>query len=370
MKAAIIGFGTVSRAHISALEANGVEVVAIYSSHLQGSEKAAVEEKYSLTVYSDLDEMLAQAKIELVSICSRPDYHVEQAKKVLKAKKHVILEKPMAMNARDAVDVAATALENQVVLSVCYECRYAEQFTGTKAAIQKLGEIKACSVGYFHEIGRKNPQFYWNIRRDIGGSSFLSAGCHALNFALGIMGDQRVDTVSAIAAKNSPDSEYEYPTHVNVQMKLADGSIVTVTSDIECKQPYHFPVKVTGENGVLQDNTLYTQTTTGEFHREVLTMKRLESGDVGEHPYQEQFRHVIDMIERGASDESLEELESVIYTHRIIDAIEQSLRLGGKAVKLTSFAHEHPNIFPTSMLNIRVCSAQVEPESPIQRAKL
>lgn len=96
---AIIGFGTVSKAHIEALNAiPDVVVSAIYSSHLQAAEAETVARAYHVKVHSDLNELLADPSISIVSICSRPNLHATQAITAAKAGKHIILKKPIALN--------------------------------------------------------------------------------------------------------------------------------------------------------------------------------------------------------------------------------------------------------------------------------
>ena len=74
---------------------------------------------------------------------------------------------------------------------VCFECRYSSQFLATKSVIDQglLGEVHYGEVDYYHGIGPWYGQFRWNTGRENGGSSLLSAGCHALDALLLCMSD-------------------------------------------------------------------------------------------------------------------------------------------------------------------------------------
>src|SRR5258708_39389213 len=82
---------------------------------------------------------------------------------------------------------------------VCFECRYSSQFLVTKAALDEglLGHIHYGEVDYYHGIGPWYGQFRWNTRKDAGGSSLLTAGCHAMDALLLCMASE-VEEVSSI----------------------------------------------------------------------------------------------------------------------------------------------------------------------------
>jgi len=104
----------------------------------------------------------------------------------------------------------------------------------TKQAItQYLGEVRTCSIGYFHGIGPDNPQFFWNIQKKSGGDSFLSAGCHALDGALFFM-DGEVASVYSVSTHqpHTNYAQYEYDPIQSITIHFKDGRFATVTSNI------------------------------------------------------------------------------------------------------------------------------------------
>ena len=82
MKVAIIGYGWVAGAHIEALNAiEGVEVTAIFSSRPQDDRDLSAKHGSAITSYTDVDVMLANDDIGVVSICSYPSMHKEHARR-------------------------------------------------------------------------------------------------------------------------------------------------------------------------------------------------------------------------------------------------------------------------------------------------
>ncbi len=101
----IIGYGWASEAHIEAINATSLgQVNAIWSSRKLDSTQVSSKHGSQITCYTDLDEMLANPEIHIVSICSYPSQHTGQATAAAKAGKHMIIEKPLALSWEDCLD--------------------------------------------------------------------------------------------------------------------------------------------------------------------------------------------------------------------------------------------------------------------------
>ena len=304
-KVGIIGYGWVAGAHIEAINGCAAsEVVAVYSSRELSDEALASAHGGEIRAYSDLDAMLADDSIDVISICSYPNQHKDQAVAAARAGKHLIIEKPLALSMSDCRAIEAAAAQAGVQVCVCFECRYSSQFLTTKAVIDQglLGEIHYGEVDYYHGIGPWYGQFRWNTTRENGGSSLLSAGCHAMDALLLCMGGE-VESVtsSATASKNADFATYEYPTSSVTIVNFTDGRVGKVASVIDCLQPYYFHTHLVGSEGSLLDKRFHS-TRLGGLDKSVwseLSMKLLDSGDVSDHPYQNQFEAYFDALGRG-----------------------------------------------------------------------
>src|SRR4051812_2703932 len=97
-KVGIIGYGWVAGAHIAAVNATTqAETVAVYSSRQLDDAELSRRHGSPIKSYSDLTEMLA-TDVDVVSICSYPYDHAQQTIAAAKAGKHLIIEKPLALN--------------------------------------------------------------------------------------------------------------------------------------------------------------------------------------------------------------------------------------------------------------------------------
>src|SRR5690606_26577960 len=131
-----------------------------------------------------------------------------------------------------------------------------------------------------------------NGRRESGGSSLLSAGCHAIDALLHLMGPD-VEVVSSYTTpSSSPEIKaYEYPTTSVTIIRFRDGRVGKCASVIDCQQPYYFRIHLVGSEGTLLDDKFYSTRIDGLSKKEWsrLGVPLLDSGDVSDHPYEAQF---------------------------------------------------------------------------------
>lgn len=325
----IIGYGWAAEAHIAAINATDyARVTAVCSSRELNADLLGKKHGGSITVYSDLDKMLADPEIDVVSISSYPYEHAGQAIAAARAGKHLIIEKPLALNWEDCLSIESAVNSAGVKTCVCFECRYSSQMLATKSLVDQglLGEIHYAEVDYYHGIGPWYGQYRWNTRKKAGGSSLLTAGCHALDALLLIMGNE-VDSLTSYAttSSNKDFAAYEYPTSNVTIMKFKDGRIGKVASIIDCLQPYYFHVHLVGSEGSLLDNKFYSSRLTGlnKDSWSELSMKMLDSGDVSDHPYQTQFEAFFQALNEG-KEMPLTSLKDALHTHEVIFSADRS----------------------------------------------
>ncbi len=108
LNAAVIGTGFIGPVHIEGLRRAGVNVVGVLGSSHQRSQQCA--EKLRLSkAYATLDELLGDPVVDVVHITTPNRFHFEQASRSLMAGKHVLCEKPLAMNAEESGQLVALA---------------------------------------------------------------------------------------------------------------------------------------------------------------------------------------------------------------------------------------------------------------------
>ncbi len=336
---AVIGYGWVATAHIQAINATPhAQVTAIYSSRPQNNAELSARHGSPIVSYTELGALLKDPSIHAVSICSYPSQHADHVVLAAKAGKHIILEKPMTLSLAEAKRIEVAVAKAGVKTCVCFEGRFSSQFQVTKSIIDAgvLGSIHYGEVDYYHGIGPWYGQFRWNVTTKEGGSSLLSAGCHAMDALLLCMGTE-VDTVTSYQtrSKNAVFAKYEYATTSVTILKFKDGRLGKVASVIDCIQPYYFHTHLVGSEGSLLDNKFHSNKYPGlnKHAWSSLSMKMLDSGDVSDHPYQAQFEAFFAALERG-EDMARTSLAESLKSHRIVLAADLSAA-EGREIKIS-----------------------------------
>lgn len=337
----IVGFGWAAGAHLKSFtELPGYQPVAIMTR--RNLDPARIKADYGVDVrmYHDYDAFLRDEKIDIVDICTPHPFHAEQAVKAAEAKKHLIIEKPIALTFEDTVRMIEAVERNGVMTSVCFEVRFISVAKAMKSIIDQglIGNVYYAECDYFHGIGPWYKQFEWNIKKDMGGSSLLTAGCHALDLLLWLTGAE-VEEVFSYAQRNPHEiyKPYEYePTSVTL-LKFKNSAVIgKVASVIDCMQPYVFNMNMVGSHGSIRNNQFYSKKIEGLNGWSTLDVQLVDSGDVAHHPYREQFAYFAKCLDSGI--EGHNNLRSAFETHRVIFAADKSAETG-RPVSLSEFIH-------------------------------
>ena len=333
LRIGIVGLGWVAGAHIETFKhVKGARVTAVSSR--RELDPAVLKAQYGipLKAYQDYEQMLADPEIDAVDICTPHPYHADQAIAAANAGKHLIIEKPIALTWEDAKRVRDAIKANGVKAMVCFEVRFSAQFTLARSVLEQglLGDLHYGEVDYYHGCGPWYGQYPWNIKKDMGGSSLLTAGCHALDCLLMLMGSEVVE-VSSYGTQSSSEyfAPYEYPTSTVSIVKFANGAVGKCASIIDCLQPYYFHSHLVGSQGTLLDTKLYTAKLPGMIKTQwsELATHPIDSGDVKDHPYQPQFQAFVDSTLAGTTM-PLTDFDTALESHRVTYAADLSVQRG------------------------------------------
>jgi predicted dehydrogenase len=338
----IVGWGWVAGAHMTTFceLPDNFKPVAILSR--RKLDPSPIKAKYGaeVKIYNDYDKFLKDGDVAVVDICTPHWYHPEQAIKAAEAKKDLIIEKPMALSFEDGVKVVQAIRKNKVKSSVCFECRYIGVTKAYKTIIEQglIGDIYYAECDYFHGIGPWYGQFPWNVKKNQGGSSLLTAGVHSLDTLLYLAGG-KVEEVFSYPTTNPHEvyKPYEYPTTTVSLLKFANGrTLGKVASVIDAMQPYVFNMNFVGSHGALKNELFYSKKIDGLRGWTKMDVQLVDSGDVAHHPYKEQFSAFAECLDAGR--EAISSVESAFETHCVAYAADKSAAIG-KPVRLSEFTY-------------------------------
>ena len=324
----IIGTGWVSGEYIRAFEANPhTEVVGLVSRDRARAEaKAAAFNARRCRAYERVDEMLADDSVHIVAICTPHHLHAAQGIAAAQAGKHLVLEKPVALDLEGLRKLQAAVRAAQVKTVVSFVLRWNPLFEMIKTfqADGLLGNLFLAEVDYFHGIGPWYGQYEWNIKKEIAGSDLLTAGCHAVDGLRWFVGARPVEVFAYANVSRKNPLHYEYEPNSLTTVRFEDGTMGKVSCSIECVQPYIFNVALFGDQGTVRNNQIFSKHWAGQKGWATFPTIMPDSGDVTHHPFREEVAHFVDCIR--SNRESHANLEDAAVTHEICFASQISAR--------------------------------------------
>lgn len=195
----VIGTGGIGLDHLTSLsQCPRATAVAIAENNPARAKEASERFKIPRS-YTDYRELLDQADIDAVTIALPNHLHAPVAIEALKARKHVLLEKPMAMNAKEAAKIIEAATKMRRTLMVGQNFRFNRYTQMARQVIQRgdLGEIYHGRAFWTRRTGIPRIGSWFTQKKLAGGGAVIDIGGHVLDTCLHLMGEFEVMSVFA-----------------------------------------------------------------------------------------------------------------------------------------------------------------------------
>lgn len=192
---AIIGSSSISEKFIDALKSTKeCNVYALLSREINRGKEFA--KKFNIEkVYTNIEELLNDSKIDAVYIASPNGKHFEQAKLSLEAKKNVICEKPIVPTVKEFDILKELALKNKVTLMEAMRPTTNPNFKIIKDNLHKIGDVRQILVKYCQYSSRydllKNGEVTNIFNKELAGGSLYDIGVYPLYFTLAMFGEPK-----------------------------------------------------------------------------------------------------------------------------------------------------------------------------------
>lgn len=347
----IHGAGWVSTQHIAAFRHNpDTQIVAVCSRSLESARhRAAGAGLTDVACYDDLDKALAHPGVDIVSICTPQHLHCANVLAAARAGKHLVIEKPIAINLAELQQMRAAVRGAGVRTVVSFVLRWNPLFQNIKRlmADDALGRPYSVEADYLSHNG--SWWGGWNDARSVeqGVSAMLVAGCHAIDALrwFAAPGEFEAATpveVFAMRGGYRKGSSHEYNPVTNswsddappmeydglevALVKFSNGVLGKVSANADCIMPYRFPFRIFGNKGTVFDNRIWSHKYPGQKDWIDLPGIPPDSNDVRHHPFQGQINHFLECIQ--GNRESHCNLEDAIKTHEVVFAALQSYGIG------------------------------------------
>lgn len=195
MKIAFAGAGYISNIHARAAKRmKGVELTGLVEKY---SDKAAtMAGKYRIkNQYRTIEELLKEGNTEAIVVGTPNFLHAPQAIAALEAGVHVMVEKPMAMNAREAGRMLETSARTGAILMVAHCWRFDDEVNWLRSRTTRLGKI-IHTKGYGVHVNW-GPSGWFTEKKLAGGGALADMGIHAIDTVRYLLGDPKPVSVYA-----------------------------------------------------------------------------------------------------------------------------------------------------------------------------
>jgi predicted dehydrogenase len=174
--------------------------------------------------YLSLEDMLANSSINAIYVATPIFLHYEIALKALKAGKHVLVEKPMAMDEEECEALICEAEKQKVKLGVAYYRRFFPKMAEIKRLISEgvIGDVIAARIVFhsWYNPAKDDPKYWRVVKKKGGGGPLWDMGCHKLDMLVELLGMPR--SVSALMSTQTHD--YEVEDSCSLLMELQNGA--------------------------------------------------------------------------------------------------------------------------------------------------
>jgi len=184
---ALIGCGRISQVYLQAFASIPECRLKCVSDLCQQAMQNAVGE-YACKDYTDFRQILDENHIDAVVVCTPPNTHMEIATFFMENGVHVLCEKPLALNAKEAETMVKMGAGNGCLLMMASKFRYVDDIIKAKSIIESgiLGDILLFKNAFCSKVDMKDR---WNSKKEIsGGGVLIDNGCHSVDIARYLLG--------------------------------------------------------------------------------------------------------------------------------------------------------------------------------------
>ncbi|MGD1832342.1 MAG: Gfo/Idh/MocA family protein [Sphaerochaetaceae bacterium] len=330
-KFGIIGLGNIAKTHIQAIQSlEDCEFVAGYDLVPKKAE-AFCSEYEGATGYDNIDEFLSDERIDIVTITTPSGAHLEPAVSALKAKKHIIIEKPLEITSERCDLIIKEAKRNGVIAAGIFQSRFHEAPKLVKKAVDenRFGTLSICDaqVKWY-----RSQQYYdsaswrgtWALD---GGGALMNQSIHAIDLLLWFCGE--VEEVTAYTALRS-HTDIEVEDTATAILKFSNGCLGVIEGTTSAYPGFLKKIDICGSRGSasIEEESLLKYEFADQTDEDRKIFERMtdntktgggasDPGAIGYHGHAMVFEDVVTAIE-----ENREPLLSASEAKRSVEVIE------------------------------------------------
>jgi len=251
LRVAILGAGLIAPNHAAGFQEvpDLAQVVIVCDTNHENAENLAV--MFDSRITSEYRELLADPEVDLVDVLLPHHLHYEVALAAIQAKKHILLEKPVAVTFKQSLEIYEAAKEAGIHFGVAENTRYIRAYVEAEKILRsgKLGQIT--QVRTFlpaNERMRLSSEAFWGKKAGFGGGTLIDSGPHTFYLLKWLFGEVK-ELVAFTSQLYHVESEVE--DNADVRGRLACGAEFLSSFTFTAEVPHSERLEVYGTTGSL-----------------------------------------------------------------------------------------------------------------------
>ena len=348
LKFALLGCGRIAKRHSDLLghgQIDGASLVAVCDTVAMKAKK--IGERFGVPWFTDLSQMLASTDIDVVTVLTESGNHAKNVMEIAQFKKHIVVEKPMALTLDDADAMIEACDRAGIKLFVVKQNRFNVPVVKTREALEcgRFGKLVLGTV----RVRWCRPQSYydqdpWRGTWAMDGGVLTNQASHHIDLLEWMMGE--VESVHAMSSTALADIEAEDTAIVNVRFRNGALGVIEATTAVRPKD-LEGSLSILGETGTVEiggfavnEMKVWNFSDEQEGDDDVMEQYSVNPPNVYGFGHQEYYEHVVDAIQNdsvqlvdGIAGRKSLELINAIY-ESIETKLPVSLRFNPKLCKL------------------------------------
>ncbi len=241
---AVIGAGFIGKIHMEQFGAHPNAALAGVYDPLTEAAEAAAKRYGAEKVYKSEDDLIGDPAVDAVVVGAPNKLHHPLAKAALEAGKHVLLEKPPALNAAEAVDLVKLQRKHKKTLMIAHQMRWIWQNREVHRLTEEdaFGKIYYAKAGMFRVCNIPGWGSWFTRKAESGGGPLIDIGVHVLDLVLFLMGNPKPVSVfgsvysefgpqkKGLGSWGTPDFSgyFDVEDLASAMIRMEDGSTLTL----------------------------------------------------------------------------------------------------------------------------------------------
>ncbi|KAA5536738.1 Gfo/Idh/MocA family oxidoreductase [Taibaiella lutea] len=257
---AIIGFGHIGKRHAEhILNNDACKLVAVCDIDADGAKHLP---DAGISFYNDYAEMLSGTNIDVVCICTPNYLHCQHAVEAMKAGKHVVVEKPMAMSIAECDEMIAVAKSTKQHVFAVKQNRYNPPVAAVKDLVQsgRMGKVYMMQVNCFwNRSNNYYAQSEWRGKKDKDGGCLFTQFSHFIDILYYLNGN--ISKASGVLRNFAHQDNTEFEDSGAFVLEAENGSLINFNfSTCAYEKNMEGSITILAENGTLKIGGQYLNT--------------------------------------------------------------------------------------------------------------